>query len=61
MFVKKIFLYPTVYSLKDTKPDGISFSVFNEFDICFKMKNDIKIYENNNFNIVKLSNQNVIK
>ena len=61
MFDKQLFLYPKDYSLKDTKPDGSSFSGFNEFDICFKVENDIKIDENNNFNIVKLSNQNVIE
>ena len=61
MFDKQLFLYPKDYSLKDTKSDGSSFSGFNEFDICFKVENDIRIDENNNFNIVKLSNQNVIE
>ena len=61
LFDKQIFSNPKDYSLKDTKPDGGSFSGFNEFDLCFKMKNDIKIDQNNNFNLVKLSDQDVIK
>ena len=60
MFQKNIFKYPISYTLKDTKQDGNDFSGFNEIDICFKMKNDILINENNNFNIVKLPYQNVI-
>ena len=60
MFDNKIFSNPKKYLLKDTKSDGSSFHGYNEFDICFKMKQDINMDENNNFNIVKLSGQNII-
>ena len=46
--------------LKDTKIDGEKFSGYNELDICFKIKKDVQIEENDNFNIAKLPKNNVI-
>ena len=61
LFKDKLLLFPTQYKLKDTKDNGTEFSGYNELDICFKIKKDVKIEQNNNFNIVKLPKTNVIK
>ena len=61
LFKDKLLLFPTQYELKNTKDDGTEFYGYNEIDICFKIKKDVKIEQNNNFNIVKLPKTKVIK
>lgn len=59
LFENKIFTYPKIYILKDTKADGSNFSGFNEIDISFKVNNDVKVEQNYHINIVKLPDNNV--
>jgi len=55
-----IFNSPKDYVLEDKKLDGNPLSGYNEHDICFRAKNDIKISQNNQFNIVKLPNEDIV-
>ena len=57
-FENKIFTYPKIYNLKETKSDESNFSGFNEIDLCLKVNNDVKIEQNYHFNIVKLPDNN---
>ena len=61
LFKDKLLLFPTQYELKNTKDDRTEFYGYNEIDICFKIKKDVKIEQNNNFDIVKLPKTKVIK
>ena len=54
LYQNKIINVPQIYSLNDKKTNGEDFSGYNEFDICFQIKNDCKINQNNQFNILQL-------
>ena len=60
LYKEKIFNFPISYIINDKKDGGDDFSGYNEFDICFKMKENIKIEQNKQFNIIKLNNGNII-